>query len=104
MKIPVQLERTTRLGKNISFTREIFNFTTRCTLSHCTQLERTYLSYVRQPTTGTFDPTKKEGMKYQSPRFSLFKAKNRARRAGETQFFMSDLRREERKRKRQHGE
>lgn len=29
-------------------------------------------------------------MKYQSPRFSLFKAKNRARRAGETQFFMSD--------------
>lgn len=29
-------------------------------------------------------------MKYQSPRFSLFKAKNRVWRAGETQFFMSD--------------
>lgn len=48
-----------------------------------------YLSYVRQPT-GAFDPTKKGRMKYQSPRFSLFKAKNRARRARETQFFMSD--------------
>ncbi|KYN21114.1 hypothetical protein ALC57_06506 [Trachymyrmex cornetzi] len=34
-----------------------------------------YLSYVRQPDTGAFDPLKKGGMKYQSPRFSLFKAK-----------------------------
>lgn len=48
-----------------------------------------YLSYVRQPA-GAFDPSKKRGMKYQSPRFSLFKAKNRVRCAGETQFFTSD--------------
>lgn len=48
-----------------------------------------YLSYVRQAARA-FDPSKKGGMKYQSPRFSLFKAKNRVRYAGETQFFTSD--------------
>lgn len=49
-----------------------------------------YLSYVRQLATGAFDLSKKGRIKYQSPRFSLFKAKNRVRSAGETQFFMSD--------------
>lgn len=49
-----------------------------------------HLAYTSARSRQTFDPTKKGRMKYQSLRFSLFKAKNRVRRVGETQFFMSD--------------
>lgn len=74
---------------NISLAEKIFRFVASRFIVPDVIRTYLYLSYVRQPV-DAFDPSKKGGMKYQSPRFSLFKAKNRVRRTGETQFFMSD--------------